>query len=84
MRQLVKHHDNFTSAIQSLASFSQVQQGSEQTHTEGLDQLGPVSVGVSGSETLNLLSPPDPHVLHQSSDVQIVVPSVNSPSETGT
>ncbi|KAI4896648.1 hypothetical protein NFI96_029906, partial [Prochilodus magdalenae] len=83
VRQLVKHHDNFSSAIQSLASFSQVQQGSEQTHTEELDQLGPVSVGVSGSETLNLLSPPDPHVLHQSSDVQIVVPSVNSLSETG-
>uniref|UniRef100_A0A3B4BT47 DNA 5'-3' helicase n=1 Tax=Pygocentrus nattereri TaxID=42514 RepID=A0A3B4BT47_PYGNA len=79
VRQLVKHHDNFTSAIQSLVSFSQIQQGAVQTHIEELGQMAPSSV--SGSDTPTLLSPVDSLVLPQSSEVQTVVPSVNSTAE---
>uniref|UniRef100_A0AAR2IUB1 DNA 5'-3' helicase n=1 Tax=Pygocentrus nattereri TaxID=42514 RepID=A0AAR2IUB1_PYGNA len=68
VRQLVKHHDNFTSAIQSLVSFSQIQQGAVQTHIEELGQMAPSSV--SGSDTPTLLSPVDSLVLPQSSEVQ--------------
>uniref|UniRef100_A0AAR2K6I7 DNA 5'-3' helicase n=1 Tax=Pygocentrus nattereri TaxID=42514 RepID=A0AAR2K6I7_PYGNA len=82
VRQLVKHHDNFTSAIQSLVSFSQIQQGAVQTHIEELGQMAPSSV--SGSDTPTLLSPVDSLVLPQSSEVQTVVPSVNSTAEPGT
>uniref|UniRef100_A0AAR2JJB0 DNA 5'-3' helicase n=1 Tax=Pygocentrus nattereri TaxID=42514 RepID=A0AAR2JJB0_PYGNA len=81
VRQLVKHHDNFTSAIQSLVSFSQIQQGAVQTHIEELGQMAPSSV--SGSDTPTLLSPVDSLVLPQSSEVQTVVPSVNSTAEPG-
>ncbi|XP_072548054.1 Fanconi anemia group J protein [Salminus brasiliensis] len=85
VRQLVKHHDNFTSAMQSLESFSHSQQGAVQSHMEELGHIAPVSPSVTKTDTSALLSPPEPQILPQclTSEVQTSVLSVNSPSETG-
>ncbi|XP_062872398.1 Fanconi anemia group J protein [Trichomycterus rosablanca] len=79
VRQLVKHHDSFTNAMQSLVSFSECQQGVVQNQT-----VGP-SPSVSGTQSSAVLSPPDPQVLpkSQSNEVQPDVPAVNNPSEPG-
>jgi len=56
VRQLVRHHDTFDGAMQSLAAFSSCQQGAEATH-------GKVLQGPAGSEQLGPAgqeSPPGP------------------------
>lgn len=80
VRQLVKHHDSFTSAMQSLGTFSQSQQGDVQSHIEELFQTNPVS------QQSALQSPSDHPQLHQglSSEGQITVSSVSHSSEAGT
>lgn len=79
VRQLVKHHDSFTSAMQSLVSFSECQQGVVRNET-----VGP-SPTVSGTRSAAHLSPHDPQVSPkcQSNEVQADVPFVNSPPESG-
>ncbi|XP_060800008.1 Fanconi anemia group J protein isoform X2 [Neoarius graeffei] len=80
VRQLVKHHDSFTSAIQSLVSFSQSQQGEVESHTEELAQTNPESPRAQSSALQSL---PELPKLHQclNSEGQITVPSVSHPSE---
>lgn len=82
VRQLVKHHDSFTSAMQSLGSFSQSQQEQVESHTEQLSQTTHESPRTRSSALQSL---PELPKLHQclSSDGQITVPLVN-PSEAGT
>uniref|UniRef100_W5K1X8 DNA 5'-3' helicase n=1 Tax=Astyanax mexicanus TaxID=7994 RepID=W5K1X8_ASTMX len=58
VRQLVRHHENFTSAMQSLQSFSQSQQGALQSHAQEPGHIVPVSPSVSRTET-SALSPPE-------------------------
>ncbi|KAK2831413.1 hypothetical protein Q7C36_016499 [Tachysurus vachellii] len=74
VRQLVKHHDSFTSAMESLVSFSQCQQGEIESHTEELVQANLESPRTQSS-TLQL--PPKLPKLHQSlsSEGQITPPS---------
>lgn len=81
VRQLVKHHDSFTSAMQSLGSFSQSQQEQVESHTEQLSQTTHESPRTRSSALQSL---PELPKLHQclSSDGQITVPLVN-PSEAG-
>lgn len=83
VRQLVKHHDSFTSAIQSLVSFSQSRQGEVESHTEELAQTNPESPRTPSSA---LQSAPELPKLHQclSPEGQITVPSVSHPLEAGT
>lgn len=83
VRQLVKHHDSFTSAIQSLVSFSQSQQDEVESHTEELSQIIPES---HKTRTSALPSPSELPKLHQClrSEAQVVLPSVILPSEAGT
>lgn len=80
VRQLVKHHDSFTSAMQSLLTFSQSQQGDIQSHTEELSHTNTESLQTA------LQPPPELLKLHQglSSESQITGNSVNHPSEAGT
>ncbi|XP_053363401.1 Fanconi anemia group J protein [Clarias gariepinus] len=82
VRQLVKHHDSFSSAMQSLVSFSQSQQGEVESHTEELAQTNPES---PGSQSSALHSPPELPKLQQcpSSESQITITSVTHPSEAG-
>lgn len=83
VRQLVKHHDSFTSAMQSLVSFSQSQQGEVESHAEELAQTNPESPRTQSSA---LQPPSELPKLHQclSSEHQVAVPSVSHPSEAGT
>ncbi|XP_066534572.1 Fanconi anemia group J protein isoform X2 [Hoplias malabaricus] len=77
VRQLVKHHDNFTNAMQSLVSFSQSQQEAVQSHSEVLSQLAP---SVSATDTSAQLSPTEPPALPQDHEVRTLV---KSPAESG-
>ncbi|MCJ8740108.1 hypothetical protein PDJAM_G00055150 [Pangasius djambal] len=82
VRQLVMHHDSFTSALHSLVSFSQSRQGEVESHTEELAQTNLDSPRTQSSA---LQSPPELPKPQQclSSEGQITVPSVSHPSEAG-
>ncbi|XP_058270088.1 Fanconi anemia group J protein isoform X1 [Hemibagrus wyckioides] len=83
VRQLVKHHDSFTSAMQSLVSFSQrSQQGEIESHTEELVQTNHDSPRTQSSA---IQPPSELPKLHQclSSEGQITVPSISQHSEAG-
>lgn len=83
VRQLVNHHDSFTSAMESLVSFSQSQQGEVETRTEELAQTNPKSPRAQSSAQP---SPPEPPKLYQclSSEGQVTVPSFSHLSDSGT
>ncbi|KAK3561009.1 hypothetical protein QTP86_023203 [Hemibagrus guttatus] len=81
VRQLVKHHDSFTSAMQSLVSFSQrSQQGEIESHTEELVQTYHESPRTQSSA---IQLPSELQKQHQclSSEGQITVPSISHHSE---
>ncbi|KAB5550387.1 hypothetical protein PHYPO_G00053180 [Pangasianodon hypophthalmus] len=80
VRQLVMHHDSFTSALHSLVSFSRSRQGEVESHTEELAQTNPDSPRTQASESPPQLPKPQQCL---SSEGQITIPSVSHPSEAG-
>ncbi|TSN39293.1 Fanconi anemia group J protein [Bagarius yarrelli] len=81
VRQLVKHHDSFTSALESLVSFSQSQQQEKTNQTEEVSQtiLKSPTTQSSGRQSTEL---PE---MHQSltSEGHITLPSISHSSEAG-
>ncbi|XP_046718916.1 Fanconi anemia group J protein isoform X1 [Silurus meridionalis] len=82
VRQLVKHHDSFTNAMQSLVSFSQSRQGEVESHTKELAQANPE---FSRIQSPALQSLPELPKLKQclGSEGQITDPTVSHPLAAG-
>lgn len=60
VRQLVRHHDTFTGAMQSLESFSQGQQGAVETFEEPQSQAAPQCPSPSTAPPLEIITPQEP------------------------
>uniref|UniRef100_A0A4W4DS40 DNA 5'-3' helicase n=1 Tax=Electrophorus electricus TaxID=8005 RepID=A0A4W4DS40_ELEEL len=86
VRQLVVHHDNFPSAMQSLGSFTQRQQREAEVHGEGNRGRDPSNPSASGAGLSAQTTPPDPPTLHHcpSSEGLAVASTNGSPSGAGT
>uniref|UniRef100_A0A671MU81 DNA 5'-3' helicase n=1 Tax=Sinocyclocheilus anshuiensis TaxID=1608454 RepID=A0A671MU81_9TELE len=67
VRQLVRHHDTFTGAMQSLESFSQCQQGAVETFEETQSQAAPQypSPSIAISPSPEIITPHKPFDSHQ-------------------
>lgn len=76
MRQLVRHHDTFTGAMQSLESFSQGQQGAVETFEETYSQSAPP---LPSSSLVSFTTSPPPEIigLHKLSDPQPAQPNLH-------
>lgn len=68
VRQLVRHHDTFTDAMQSLESFSQGQQGAVETFEETHSQAAPTLPSPSLVSFTATSPPPEIIGLHKLSD----------------
>ncbi|KAK1785995.1 hypothetical protein P4O66_017747 [Electrophorus voltai] len=81
VRQLVVHHDNFPSAMQSLGSFTQRQQREAEVHGEGNRGRDPSNPSASGAGLSAQTTPPDPPALHHCpSSEGLAVASTNGSS----
>uniref|UniRef100_A0A8C1PNA1 DNA 5'-3' helicase n=1 Tax=Cyprinus carpio TaxID=7962 RepID=A0A8C1PNA1_CYPCA len=74
VRQLVRHHDTFTGAMQSLESFSQCQRGAVETFEERPSQAAPQYPSPSTSTS------PSPEIItpHKPSDSQLARPNLHT------
>uniref|UniRef100_A0A8C1TCG5 DNA 5'-3' helicase n=1 Tax=Cyprinus carpio TaxID=7962 RepID=A0A8C1TCG5_CYPCA len=74
VRQLVRHHDTFTGAMQSLESFSQCQRGAVETFEERPSQTAPQYPSPSTATS------PSPEIItpHKPSDSQLARPNLHT------